>query len=434
MPKIDAKEIPKRVAWNAIGPYQIGRNIAEKAFRSTSLLKQDIGPTLANVATACSNGGDRFPLLTYAKANWIKHTSRVQEVQLPQWYALLDHPSFGIDRGHFPVPIPVSEPPRSHTDSWPFLIRDPHTNKLIPSTRPSFVAMAMPSVSLDMRWALSNGHILLLSHELTRARGTERIRNYAILWGLLRRLALHTPSRIMNDLNYDLVRWLSPMFLDVLRDHPANVFFLQRISTSDESYIALASKAVKHLDLFAVFALCRNDYEYSHDFSMVEWPSYTDQKDQAYDALDNSLPLIMKAALSNPPQIGIIQTITQCDNLWLFDLANWCFRMGQTDFVQRLGKAERLGHAHELSLLESFKSPEWAKISQGKGEGLRKLLEVIHKHFWPDQSDSIVCEDGLRGFWNSRWCCMSISRIRLGVRLDIGKDPKGWTEIPKSYR
>lgn len=357
---ISGKEIPKEVARNALSSYHLGRNVAERIFNSTSRLKGDIGPSITRASRDRSEGVDRFSFLIYAKRYWLQHTANLEELPLlPQWHSLLEKTSFGINHNHLPIaladlnPIPApgerlrkepiyipggrfrQKPIHVPGDTFrrenddvlelePGVIVLPDPSK-IPSTKFLTRLTLNPTTLQDdfsmktilpcyrnLYWALSNGHILTLRHELTSPRGFQRIRNYVILWSTLKYVALTKPSIIQRELSYDLVRWLSPMFIDLLMDHPAKHYFLRRILTSDNCYKTLVRSAVKHVDLVAINALVRDDYEYQTVSLCLDW-----------DNKLNDVPPILEAALSKPFDKARLQEIIHTNDLWLFDLTTW---------------------------------------------------------------------------------------------------------------
>jgi hypothetical protein len=181
--------------------------------------------------------------------------------------------------------------------------------------------------SPNMLWALSNGHIMLLKHELMKGGGVERIRSYVKLWTLLRRIALDTPSIIQDELDYDLIKWLSPMFVNLGMDHPAKQYLLKRIRASGDCYIKLASKAVEQSDLVSICALIRRDYAYQSNFSLLKL-NHTDAS--FYQSV--AIPPILNAALSRPPDFSVMKAIRYHNNLWLFELLTWLSLMDLTYF------------------------------------------------------------------------------------------------------
>ncbi|CAG7557398.1 unnamed protein product [Fusarium equiseti] len=192
------------------------------------------------------------------------------------------------------------------------------------------------------------------------AQGTQRIRNYVMFWGLLRRLALVAPHFISEDLDYDFVRWLSPMFVNTAMDCLAKEYFLRRIPTSDSSYMMLARKAVERRDLVAIFALCRKDYRLPSGFLTGDLGSPDNR---------TSIPLILMAAMSNPPDIGTVKGIMHRNNLWLFDLATWFSR---EDAFYPIGLTGQYFY-----LLRSLQSLEWAKVAGSEVERLQKVLQEV---------------------------------------------------------
>jgi len=322
---IAGKEIPKEVARIALSSYHIGRNFTEKVFSSTSLLKGDIGPTLTRARTDLSEEVDRFSFLVYAKRYWLQHTANLEELPLlPQWHSLLERTSFGINHSHLPIALAGLSPTPAHGERFrqgrdelePSRIRSIRFLErfsLNPVTSQYYLTMKriLPCYR-NLYWALSNGHILTLRYELTSPRGFQRIRNYVILWSTLRFIALTKPSIIQEELSYDLVRWLSPMFINLVMDHPAKHYFLRRILTSDNCYKTLVRNAVKNVDLVAINALVRDDYEYQTVSLCLGWDNEL-----------NDVPPILEAALSKPFDKTKLQEIIHANDLWLFDLTTW---------------------------------------------------------------------------------------------------------------
>lgn len=319
VPTIDAKEIPRRVGLSTISSKYLGSSIAGKVLRSTTRLKRDIGPALAKASVGHSEEKNEFPLLRYAKKHWVQHTANLEDFALlPQWYILLDHPSFGINLRHVPA----------------------HTKRVLTLfPTPGGLAASMASLnglnlshrqfrpSNTMVWAFSHSHIMLLKHQLTKDGGAERIRNYVKLFSLLRRVALRIPFILQYGLDYNFVRWLSPMLLNFGVDHPAKEYCLGRIHTSDDRYMELARTAVKQADWVAILALVRDDYTYQDDLSLLEWDS--DNGLTHHCAL---VPPILKAGLLSPSQHGKVLLVISSNDLWLLDLISWFLKMKPTYF------------------------------------------------------------------------------------------------------
>ncbi|KAM5385893.1 hypothetical protein ACJA88_002043 [Fusarium oxysporum] len=229
VPKIEANDIPKRVALSTIKTNSVGKGIADRLLNLRSQLRHDVGPVLAESAKGYwKDGSHQFSLLTYASKNWILHTSHVEYLDpLCRWHYLLQHPTFGIDLSDIP-------------DSF--------------VARRFSVVRFMPSD--NMFWALSNGHLLLFKHELTKERGARKVQSYATLWIFLRHIA---PEFINNVMDYGLVRWLSRMLVQLCMTHPAKRQLLSRLSVFDESYMEILRTAIELSDIEAVIALLSRD-------------------------------------------------------------------------------------------------------------------------------------------------------------------------------
>ncbi|EWZ80731.1 hypothetical protein FOWG_15442 [Fusarium oxysporum f. sp. lycopersici MN25] len=229
VPKIEANDIPKRVALSTIKTSSVGKGIADRLLNLRSQLRHDVGPVLAESAKGYwKDGSHQFSLLTYASKNWILHTSHVEYLDpLCRWHYLLQHPTFGIDLSDIP-------------DSF--------------VARRFSVVRFMPSD--NMFWALSNGHLLLFKHELTKERGARKVQSYATLWIFLRHIA---PEFINNVMDYGLVRWLSRMLVQLCMTHPAKRQLLSRLSVFDESYMEILRTAIELSDIEAVIALLSRD-------------------------------------------------------------------------------------------------------------------------------------------------------------------------------
>ncbi|KAH7183332.1 uncharacterized protein B0J16DRAFT_270224 [Fusarium flagelliforme] len=294
VPKIDATQIPKKVVLDAVTPFRIGTSFSEKVLRYRSRSKLDIGPTLASARRHQSQSGDQFPLLIYATKYWVRHTAHLEDLfSLPEWHSLLRHPSFGIDCAYFP-------------------------DQMIGPLRP------IKAQYRDLYWALSNGHILTLRYLLMGSRGCQRIRNYANLWSLLKHFAVYRPSFIQNELDYEVIRWLSPMFVNLGMDHRATKYFLARISTSDDCYMTLVRTAVKQVDILAMCALVRSDYTYESALAPLESQS---NDGSSYCPF---VPPILIAASSKFRWWKESSIRDHCNGVWLFDVTSWLLQMDST--------------------------------------------------------------------------------------------------------
>ncbi|KAF5722364.1 heterokaryon incompatibility protein het-E-1 [Fusarium mundagurra] len=227
VPKIEANEMPKKVALSTMKTSSVGKGITERLWKLRSQLKHDVGPVLAeSVNSQWKDDSQQFSLLPYASKNWIFHTSHIHYLDpLCRWYSLLQHPTFGVDLTNIP------------------------TNFTSDST-----VQFMPSENLT--WALSHGHMLLLKQELTKERGAQMMRSYATLWTFLRHIA---PHFINVDMDYKLVQWLCAMLVQLRIKSPAKRHFLLRLSVFDESYIQIVRTAIETSDIEAVTTLLSRD-------------------------------------------------------------------------------------------------------------------------------------------------------------------------------
>ncbi|KAL9564618.1 hypothetical protein ACKAV7_011070 [Fusarium commune] len=239
VPKIEANDMPKRVALSAIKTSSIGKGIAERLLKLRSQLRHDVGPVLAeSVKSHWKDDSQQFSLLPYASKNWIFHTSHIQYLDpLCRWYNLLQHPTFGIDLTNIP------------------------TNFISDST-----VQFMPSA--NMIWALSHGHLLLLKQELAKERGARMIRSYATFWTFLRHIA---PEFVNADMDYGLVQWLCGMLVQLRMKHPAKRRFLLRLSVFDEFYMQIVRTAIETSDIEAVTTLLSRD-----DLEQIKLPSLSE--------------------------------------------------------------------------------------------------------------------------------------------------------------
>ncbi|KAF4947847.1 hypothetical protein FSARC_13870, partial [Fusarium sarcochroum] len=230
IPKIDANSMPKKVVMSTMHKHAIRSNVAGKFLSLQSHINRDIGPVLAEASSRWNNVTPQFFFLSYARNNWIQHTSHLEDLtSVPQWHRLLDHPTFGVDV----TDVSVRYLPN-------FRMR-PARDRL--------------GASPNMIWALINGHILLLKHELTKDQGVRRIQAYTKLWILLRLVELQT----FQNIDYHLVKWLSPMFVSLRMNHPAKPYLLRRLSVFDDCYVYIVQKAVSASDTDAVTTLLRRD-------------------------------------------------------------------------------------------------------------------------------------------------------------------------------
>ncbi|RKL15991.1 hypothetical protein BFJ68_g5240 [Fusarium oxysporum] len=240
VPKIEANDIPKRVALSTIKTSSVGKGITDRLLNLRSQLRHDVGPVLAESAKGYwKDDSHQFPLLTYASKNWILHTSHVEYLDpLCRWHYLLQHPTFGIDLTDIPDGL---------------LVR-------------FSVVRFMPSASI--LWALSHGHLLLLKHELSKEPGARKIQSYATFWIFLRHIA---PGFFNADMDYGLVRWLCRMLVQLRMENPAKRQLLWRLSVFDESYMEILRTAIGLSDIAAVIALLSRD-----NLGKVQLPSLSE--------------------------------------------------------------------------------------------------------------------------------------------------------------
>ncbi|CZS85808.1 unnamed protein product [Fusarium graminearum] len=328
VPNINASHMPKVVAVKAIGSHHMGTSIANKLLSSRSKLKRDIGPVLAK-RKGNHNQGDHFPLASYAKRHWLHQTSHLEELpSLPQWHTLLDHPSFGIDEDNLPVPVIIPHPLLKSIDR---LLFNAESSKFRsrwkrPIATKSISSWVSPQWA-RMIWALSFGHILVLKHELTKCRGVQRIRSYVHLWTLLRRIGLYAPSVIQKDLDYNLIRWLSPMFVNLVMQHPAKEYFLGRIPVSDSLHYELISRAIERHDIVSVCALVRFDYDQLGKLSIMEWHVRNGWMKNWV-----AVPPILHMSVMGHGNTHDVRLAMQHDEHWLFDIISWLCLVEVTDF------------------------------------------------------------------------------------------------------
>ncbi|KAG4255781.1 hypothetical protein FPRO03_04729 [Fusarium proliferatum] len=254
VPRISANRMPETVALSTLTSRQAGQSIANKLFRLKSKHKRDIGPTLAQVSTGNQpNSAQEFLLLPYAKNNWIRHTSQLESLpSLPNWYHLIDHPEFGIDGGD------IDEV--AHHIEAGLIIANSQMNFYISPSRVSF-------------WALANGHILLLKHELTKGRGLPKVRAFVKLWTLLMQLS---QNDILNPLDYHMVKWLCLLFIRLGTKSTMKTWLLNQLSVFDDCFVDYAWEAIRSSDAQAfVFFLNRFTVEDAEHFKsnteLIEW-------------------------------------------------------------------------------------------------------------------------------------------------------------------
>ncbi|KAF5987574.1 vegetative incompatibility protein het-E-1 [Fusarium bulbicola] len=204
VPKIEANEMPKRVALSTIKTNSVGKEIADRFLNLRSQLRHDVGPVLAESVKGCwKDDSHRFSLLPYANRNWIFHTSHVEYLDpLCRWHYLLQHPAFGIDLSNIPK---------------------------------RFVAQRLSACE-------------------TRSSKTADLRNAL---DFLRYIA---PDFIKNDMDYGIVRWLSCMLVRLRITHPTKRQLLLRLSVFDELYMDILRMAIALSDAEAVVALLSRHY------------------------------------------------------------------------------------------------------------------------------------------------------------------------------
>ncbi|QPC62836.1 hypothetical protein HYE67_005067 [Fusarium culmorum] len=365
-PKINAKEMPKIVAMNALGAHPMGTGVASRLLRSKSKLKRDIGPALAK-ASANRSQGDHFPFLAYAKRHWVQHTSHLEDIpSLPHWHTLLDHPSFGIDNNNLPVRIFI---PDTFLLSVDRLLGQAEASKMRniwrrpTMTKP--ISSFVPPQWANMIWALSSGHIMLLKHELTKSRGAQRIKAYVKLWSLLRRVSIHAPSVLQIDMNYNMARWLSRMFVNLAMDHPAKIWILVRIPESDSLHTELILRAIENSDILSIRALIRYDELYEMNIPIMDW--YDKDTGTRHEA---DVPKIIQAALSMPPDKRLMELIIQGNDRWFIQLLQWFCFMNLSNFQLSVGQDP------PLSFRRAFDSLKQVGVSEKRIEILEELLDI----------------------------------------------------------
>ncbi|KAF4457100.1 hypothetical protein F53441_888 [Fusarium austroafricanum] len=264
IPKINAKRMPQKVALSALSN-QVGAGFTSKLLKLKSPMKHDIGPVLAEASGKhWKDNTKQFYLLPYAKDNWIPHTSHLESLpSVPQWQYLLDHPTFGIETG--------------------------------PSNLDLCFYIDSQSTFDHMDWALINGHILLLKHELTKDRGKRKIQ---ALYSLLCRLRRILPQLIRHVLDYQLAKWLSIMLIRLRMKHPAKPHLLNRLSSFDNSYGDFIKEAMVNSDSEAVVLLLRDDLD-----PAVLSPIITELTEWAVSSANTSvLRLLIDRDLLNDPR------------------------------------------------------------------------------------------------------------------------------------
>ncbi|VZH91539.1 unnamed protein product [Fusarium fujikuroi] len=256
VPKIDANSMPAKVALSTMTRHHIGSTVASKLFRLKSQHTKNIGPTLAELSPKHQeNDVQDFFLLSYAKNNWIRHTSQLESLSsVPHWYHLLGHDTFGINSDDIDKAVrQLAMSTDSNTGISTF-------NTLL---------YAHPR----MIWAMFNGHILLLRHEIIKYRGVRKLQAFVTLWLLSMELS---KQALLHQLDYHLVRWLCLMFIRLGRSQPAKMLLLRRLPASDDCFVEYAREAILSSDAEAfTFFLRRFTAEdvkhFKNDPHLIDW-------------------------------------------------------------------------------------------------------------------------------------------------------------------
>jgi hypothetical protein len=348
VPKIEANDMPKRVALSTIKTNSVGKGIADRLLKLRSQLRHDVGPVLAeSVKSHWKDDSQQFSLLPYASKNWILHTSHVEYLDpLCRWHYLLQHPTFGIDLTNIPT-------------------------KFILDSAVRF----MPSANII--WALSHGHLLLLKQELAKERGARMIQSYATFWTFLRHIA---PEFINTDMDYGLVKWLCPMLVQLRMKHPAKRPLLLRLSVFDEFYMQIVRTAIDSSDIEAVTTLLsRDDLEQSQlpslsealvelavSSSNVSLLNLLIQEEFAVDFRANSATFykIVTSGMPEPLVARFVHCLLQ-GNIDLYSLSD-------SDFYLTLQLLRLIGSDEVPKLLERI---PWRKSERRR----RKINLLLHK-------------------------------------------------------
>ncbi|KAF5637893.1 heterokaryon incompatibility protein het-E-1 [Fusarium sp. NRRL 52700] len=274
VPKIDANSMPAKVALSTMTKRQIGRGVTSKLFRLKSQLKQNIGPTLAELGPSYQERDvQEFFLLPYAKNNWIWHTSQLESLpSLPHWYHLLDHVTFGIN-----------------SDAIVEAVRQfaMYTGGAIGLS--SFTKSLYPHP--QMIWALLNSHILVLKHEIIKHRGVRMLQAFVRLWLLVTKLPKQV---VLYQVGYNLVRWLSQMFIRIGARQPVKSLLLMRLLASGECVVEYAREAIISSDAEAfTFFLDRFTAEdvqhFKNNPNLTEWAISSGNVRMLYLLVDKGL-------------------------------------------------------------------------------------------------------------------------------------------------
>ncbi|KAJ4245726.1 hypothetical protein NW762_013850 [Fusarium torreyae] len=102
IPNIDARTMPQKVLLSTMNKHVVRTKFAGKFLAFHSHTRHDIGPVLAEAGSSrWKDDTQEFFFLSYAKKNWIYHTSHLEDLtSVPQWHYLLDHPAFGVDHSN----------------------------------------------------------------------------------------------------------------------------------------------------------------------------------------------------------------------------------------------------------------------------------------------------------------------------------------------
>ncbi|KAF5683554.1 heterokaryon incompatibility protein het-E-1 [Fusarium denticulatum] len=281
VPKIDANSIPAKVALSTMTNRQVGSRVTNKLFRLKTQVKQNIGPTLAEIGPSYQESDvQEFFLLSYAKSNWIRHTSQLESLpSLPHWYHLLDHATFGIKSDD------IDEPMRQfavHTDSNIGLF--PFNTSLYAHPR--------------MIWAIFNGHILILRHEIIKHRGVKKLQAFATLCLLLMKVS---KQALLHQLDYHLARWLCLMFIRLGKSQSAKTLLLRRLSASNDCFVEYAREAIFSSDSEA-FTFFLNRFTAKHIQQFKNSPHLTEWAISSGNA--GMLCLLVRKGLATDPIVN----------------------------------------------------------------------------------------------------------------------------------
>ncbi|EMT67609.1 Vegetative incompatibility protein HET-E-1 [Fusarium odoratissimum] len=326
VPKIEANDIPKRVALSTIKTSSVGKGITDRFLNLRSQLRHDVGPVLAESAKGYwKDDSHQFPLLTYASKNWILHTSHVEYLDpLCRWHYLLQHPTFGIDLTDIPDSL---------------LVR-------------FSVVRFMPSASI--LWALWHGHLLLLKHELSKEPGARKIQSYATFWIFLRHIA---PGFFNADMDYGLVRWLCRMLVQLRMENPAKRQLLWRLSVFDESYMEILRTAIGLSDIEAVIALLSRDNlgKGALQLSKHEVPTYAFMPEVPTYEL---MPEVLEAAFIGTESKHVLRGLIAKHPLWVSEVAAWIETMDPGIFTWSMGQDSPLSFRRAIQSFRDIGTTE----------------------------------------------------------------------------